>query len=153
MAYLEHTVHVDASWAILEAVSLNPDRLLEWAAGVTHVEPDGIFPESGGTLKLTYEAAGVTLHIDWMIVDREPGEYVLFRMAGMLEGISQWEISPEEGGTRLTCTYNYEIPWGAIDENGKRREVEQANAEMLAQSLNNLAALVVSEKLIHIRRL
>jgi uncharacterized membrane protein len=142
MTTVERSVYVDAPSEAIDAVTLDPDRLPDWYVGVQRVEPDGVYPEPGGRVVMIYRAAGVSFDITMTSLEGVPGEYYLFGMEGMIAGTNRWTHTPEGSGTRLTVTFDYEVPGGGLGQALDRLLIERMNTDQLEKSLANLKALV-----------
>lgn len=146
MTTLEASIYIEAPWEDVEAVSLQPERLPEWYAGVERVESDGIFPAVGGTITLSYRAAGIPFDTDMTMVEHVEGQYTLYELNGMITGTTRWDVAPEQTGTVLTATFEYEMPGGGLGQIADKLFVEKMNAQNLEKSLKNLAKLVEAER-------
>ncbi len=142
MTVLERTIFIQAPWDTVDSVALDPWRLPEWYAGVHEVQPDGVFPEPGGAVKMAYKAAGVSFDVTMTTLELVRGQYVLYQLAGMITGTTRWSHTPEGNGTWLTARFEYEVPGGGLGKVIDRLLLERMNAENLEKSLENLKALV-----------
>ena len=142
MTTVERTLFINVPWEQVDAVALDPLRLPEWFAGVEQAEPDGVYPQPGGSVKLTYQVAGVKFAVTMTTLELVPGQYVTYRLEGMIKGISTWSHRPEGGGTWLTASFDYEVPGGGVGQVLDKLLIERMNADNLEKSLANLKALV-----------
>jgi uncharacterized membrane protein len=60
----------------------------------------------------------------------------------MITGSNDWAYQAEGEHTRLTATFEYEIPGGGVGQAINKLVVERMNTENLEKSLANLKALV-----------
>lgn len=142
MTTVERSVFINATSEGIDAVSLDPWRLPEWYAGIEHVEPDGVFPQPGGAVKMAYKSAGITFNLTMTTLEHVVGEYILYQLSGMIAGSTRWTHTPEGSGTRVTAVFDYEMPGGGLGQIADRLFVERMNTENLEKSLQNLKALV-----------
>ena len=142
MTTVERSILINASPDAINAVTLDGRRLPEWYAGIQQAEPDDLFPEPGGKVELVYKAAGVTFNITMTSLELVRGQSVTQQMEGMITGTSRWVYTPEGDGTRVTATFEYEMPGGVLGKAINKLMVERMNAKNLEKSLENLKALV-----------
>ncbi|GAB4477046.1 MAG: hypothetical protein Kow00124_19800 [Anaerolineae bacterium] len=142
MAALERSIFINGTTDEIDAITLDPWRLPEWYEGVEHVEPDGVYPEPGGVVNMTYRAAGIAFTIKMTCLELVRGEYALYQMEGMMSGTNRWIHTPEGNGTWLTAQFEYELPGGGLGKAFDRLVVERMNAENLEKSLARLKELV-----------
>jgi carbon monoxide dehydrogenase subunit G len=142
MARLEHSVFIDASIDQVEAVLYDGSRLAEWVGGVQQAQPDSVFPQPGGTVQLVYSVAGLSFPVTLSSVEVNPGHSATTRFEGAINGSNVWTFQPEDGGTRVTCVFEYDLPGGQIGQAVDRMVFEKQNAANLERGLNALKALV-----------
>jgi uncharacterized membrane protein len=141
MTKLERNVLINASVDDIQAIADDPGRLPEWYAGIEKAESDGLFPEPGGKVELVYKAAGITFNLTQTSVEHVPGQYGVNKMEGMITGTNRMTFVPEGDGTRVTMSFEYEMPGGGIGKVVDRLVAERMNAQNLEKSLENLKAL------------
>ncbi len=144
MTTIERSIFINAPIDAVEHITLDGRRLPEWYAGIEHAEPDDVYPEPGGKVKMLYKAAGINFTITMTSLEHVPSQSVTYKMEGMITGTNHWVTTAEGSGTRLAATFNYEIPGGALGQALNKLVVERMNAENLEKSLNNVKALVES---------
>lgn len=142
MTRLERSIHIEGSSEDIDRYSLDPNRLPDWYAGVERVEPDGVFPQPGGVVRMVYKAGPATLNIDMTSQELDRGSHALYRLDGMMEGTTRWTHIPEGDGTRLEAVFEYELPGGGLGKVADRLVVERMNAQNLEKSLESLKQLV-----------
>ena len=142
MTVLDRSIVINASTEAIDAVTLDGHRFPEWYAGVQESHPDNTYPEPGGVVNLVYKTAGITFNLSLTSLRIIRGQSLLLRMDGMIAGKSRWVYTPEDGGTRVTCTFQYEIPGGGAGKALDRLLIERMNAKNLEESLQNLKAVV-----------
>ena len=54
MTTVERSVFINAPADAVSDISTDPSRLPEWYSGIERAEPDGVFPERGGKVAVTY---------------------------------------------------------------------------------------------------
>jgi uncharacterized membrane protein len=141
MTTLERNVLINASADDIQAISDDPARLPEWYAGIEQAEGDGVFPEPGGKVELVYKAAGITFNLTQTSAERVAGQSGVNKMEGMITGTNRMTFAPEGEGTRVTMSFEYEMPGGGIGKVVDRLVAERMNAQNLEKSLENLKTL------------
>ena len=142
MTTVKRDIFINAPVDAVEAISLDGRRLPEWFAGIERAEPDGVYPQAGGKVNLVYKTAGVTFNITMTSLELKRGQSVIYQMEGMIAGTSGWVTAPEGSGTRLTATFDYDMPGGGLGQVIDKLVVERMNVENLEKSLKSLKALV-----------
>ena len=142
MTALERSIVINGTAAEINAITSDGDRLPEWYAGITKAASDGIFPEPGGKVKLTYKAAGITFELSQTSLEYEAGKVGKYKMEGMITGINEVIFEPVDEGTRFTLKFDYEMPGGGVGKIVDKLVVERMNAKNLEESLESIKALV-----------
>ncbi|WP_302080051.1 SRPBCC family protein [Salinibaculum rarum] len=110
MVAVSKSIHVDADPESVFAFLDDPQGHVEVTPSLvdaTNVEP----LESGGKqLEFTYSIAGVKLAGELVQTVHDPDRRMTFEMSGQLNGEVDIEIEPDDGGSRVTYTGDYEIP-------------------------------------------
>jgi carbon monoxide dehydrogenase subunit G len=142
MAVVQRSIKINASPAatmtLLSDASLWPD----WYPGMTSIDIVAPFPAIGGQVTFGVKSAGLTMAVTETVVDFQPDKLHLFEMEGMLRGRARWEVTPEREGTRLTTTFDYELPGGVIGKMANALVVKRLNATSLEGGLQNFKELV-----------
>lgn len=142
MAIVQRSVQIKASphetMARLEDASHWPD----WYPGMTEINVSAPFPQEGGKVAFKVRSAGVSLPITETVLEYQPDRLQVLQMEGMLSGRARWELIPEDGGTRLTTTFDYKLPGGVLGQLADALMVKRMNAKSLEQGLHNFKALV-----------
>jgi carbon monoxide dehydrogenase subunit G len=141
MTTVERDIFINASIDEIDAIALDGYRLPEWFAGVEKAEPDDIYPEVGGQVRLVYKAAGLKFNITMTTEELERGYYAIFRLEGMMTGTHRWEHTPEDDGTRTRVRFDYETSGGVFGQVVDQLIVQRMNTRNLETSLENLKAL------------
>jgi uncharacterized protein YndB with AHSA1/START domain len=142
MTTVERSIFINATPDEINAISLVPERMPEWYAGIEHAVSDDVFPEAGGMAEMVYKAAGIKFDMTMTVIEYVPGEYITYQMGGMITGVTTWATTPEGGGTQLSAIFEYEMPGGGVGKVVDRLVVERMNTDNLEKSLHNLKALV-----------
>jgi carbon monoxide dehydrogenase subunit G len=142
MTTLDRNTFVNAPIEDIEMVTLDPTRLPEWYAGIEQVESDGVFPETGGQVSVLYKSAGIHFDLTMTSLEMVRGQGAVFQLEGMVTGTNRWTYAPEGDGTRVSVSFDYEIPGGALGKLADKLVVERMNADNLEKSLASLKALV-----------
>jgi uncharacterized membrane protein len=141
MTRVERSIFINAPIETIDAIALDGQRLPDWFAGVEQAEPDDVYPEPGGRVKLVYKAVGVTFTLTMAVLELKRGQFATFRLEGMITGTHHWAHTPEGSGTRTTATFEYEMPGGALGKVVDKLVVERTNSQNLEKSLEALKAL------------
>jgi hypothetical protein len=139
---LERSIVINATTEAIDRVTLDGARFPEWYAGVQQATPDDLYPEPGGRVALVYRAAGARFNMTMTSLRIVHGHSLLLRMEGMITGKSRWIYTPEGEGTRVSCTFEYDVPGGDVGQAFNKLILERMNAENLEKSLANLKAVV-----------
>ena len=142
MTTIRKSIQINAPVEQLEAVFTDPHRLPEWYPGVTTVDPSPGYPvEVGSTCNITYKAGGMTMESKFTTMENVPQVKRVFQMEGMITGTNRMTFRPEGEGTRVTMSFEYEMPGGGVGKLVDRLLAERMNAQNLEKSLENLKAL------------
>lgn len=141
MTTVERTILINAPAETVGDIAQDPARLPEWYSGIEQAEPDDVFPETGGQVAVVYKAAGVSFDITMTALEHVPGYAQTNRMEGMITGTNRWVYEPEGDAVRVTATFDYEMPGGALGQVADKLVVERMNTENLEKSLAALKAL------------
>lgn len=142
MAIVQRNVQVKTSPQETMALLSDANRWPDWYPGMTGVEIAAPFPDVGGKVKFKVKSAGVSMPITETVLEYQPDELQLLRMEGMLSGRARWEVTPDGDGTRLTTTFDYVLPGGALGKIADVLLVERMNGKTLEEALHNFRALV-----------
>lgn len=143
MAKIERSIVINTSWQNVDAVALDGNRIPEWFSGVEKSEPDSIYPQIGGKVKLLYKAGPMSFDLTQTVLEYVPGSYILFRIeGGVIKGTSRWSHSPEGNGTRLTNILDYETQGGGLGAIADKILLERMNTDQMEKSLARLKQLV-----------
>jgi uncharacterized membrane protein len=143
MAKIERSIVINTSWQNVDAVALDGNRIPEWFSGVEKSEPDSIYPQIGGKVKLLYKAGPMSFDLTQTVLEYVPGSYILFRIeGGVIKGTSRWSHSPEGNGTRLANILDYETQGGGLGAIADKILLERMNTDQMEKSLARLKQLV-----------
>jgi coenzyme Q-binding protein COQ10 len=141
MTTVERSIFVNAPPEVVTEISQDPTRLPEWYKGIEQAEPDGVYPEVGGSVAVVYKTAGASFDITMTAVEHVPGQSQVNQMEGMITGTNSWWFEPEGEGTHVTARFEYQMPGGALGKVADKLVVERMNEENLEKSLQALKAL------------
>jgi carbon monoxide dehydrogenase subunit G len=141
MAMVQRNIQINAPPQETMALLSDASRWPDWYPGMTEINVVDPFPEQGGKVSFKVKSAGVSMPITETVLDYQPGKLQLFQMEGMLSGRARWEVAPEGDGTRLTTTFDYALPGGAIGKLADAVIVKRLNGKSLEEGLNNFKAL------------
>lgn len=139
---LEKSIFIQATTEKIDEVTLNGNRFPEWYVGVKTATPDPNYPEVGSATHVEYKAAGITFNMSMTVENIIYGQLLTLKMDGMITGSSHWVYTPEANGTRLTCTFRYQVPGGGLGQLANKLIVERMNADNLEKSLQSLKEVV-----------
>ena len=142
MAIVQRTVQIKASPQETMALLSDASRWPDWYPGMTELSITAPFPEKGGKVAFKAKSAGLSMPVSETVIDYQPGKLQLFQMEGALSGRARWELTPEGDGTRLTTTFDYELPGGVFGKIADALIVKRMNRKSLGEGLNNFKALV-----------
>ena len=142
MAIVQRTVQIKASPQETMALLSDASRWPDWYPGMTELSITAPFPEKGGKVAFKAKSAGLSMLVTETVIDYQPGKLQLFQMEGALSGRARWELTPEGDGTRLTTTFDYELPGGVFGKIADALIVKRMNRKSLGEGLNNFKALV-----------
>ncbi|MEZ5078676.1 MAG: SRPBCC family protein [Solirubrobacterales bacterium] len=145
MAIVQRKVQIEASRQETMAVLSDASRWPDWYPGMTEIDIAAPFPEKGGEVAFKVKSAGVSMRITETVLDYRPEELQLLEMDGILSGHARWELFPEGDGTRLTTTFDYELPGGVFGKIADALIVKRINAKSLEEALRNFKALVEAQ--------
>jgi hypothetical protein len=94
------TMHVDAEPEQVLSFFLDATAMpADWTMEVVHESPDVVGNSYEWTVKLLgIPRKGVTVYTDYV-----PGERLVFRNFGLMEGTATWTVEPEDGGSKATA--------------------------------------------------
>jgi carbon monoxide dehydrogenase subunit G len=139
---VQRNVQIKASQQETMALLSDASRWPDWYPGMTEINVAAPFPEEGGKVAFKVKSAGMSMPITETVLDYQPDKLQLFQMEGMLSGRACWELTPEGDGTRLTTTFDYALPGGALGKVADALMVRRMNDKSLEEALNNFKALV-----------
>jgi uncharacterized membrane protein len=142
MARIEKSVVIDADTAAIDEYAINAITWPQWFAGVEAVQPDGVFPEQGGKLKVTYKAAGMAFDVVMTTREIVHGDHIIFDMEGMINGSQHWQYTAAGSGTNVMCTFDYDVAGGGLGAIADKLVVERMNTGNIENSLANLKRIV-----------
>ncbi|MDQ2072459.1 SRPBCC family protein [Haloarcula sp. H-GB4] len=100
---------------------------------------------SGNRAAYEYEMFGLTFTGEVRATTYEPPERIVYEMRGDLTGRIAWRFEPEDGGTRLTYTADYEVP-GPLPEFLLAPLIRWYNRREVRKLLENVAEAVEGEE-------
>ena len=141
MAYVERDIVVAAPLEVIFDYASLPDNLPQWYDGIVSVNPDGVWPQEGGQVDITYQVAGLNLDLTATVLTNNAPHEFMFQMDGMVTGTSTWTYAEEGDGTRVQVAFDYQLPGGVLGQVADKLVVEQANIARGERSLSNLKAI------------
>jgi uncharacterized membrane protein len=142
MAIVQRNVQVKASPLQTMALLSDASRWPDWYPGMTELETVDPFPDEGGKVSFKVKSAGLSMPITETVLEYQPDKLQLLRMEGMLSGRARWEVTPDGDGARLTTTFDYALPGGALGKLADALLVKRMNAKSLEEALENFRALI-----------
>lgn len=142
MATIEKSIVINATTDEIDKYAIDAHTYPEWFAGVESVVVDDTFPEVGGTVAVKYKSAGLTLDMTMKSVSIEHGDHLTIEMEGMISGTQSWQYEQVDGGTEVSCTFDYTMKGGGLGAIADKLVAERMNTQNLEKSLESLKALV-----------
>jgi carbon monoxide dehydrogenase subunit G len=142
MTIVQRDVHIKATPEQTMTLLSDASRWPDWYPGMTELGITAPFPEVGGKVTFKVKSAGMSMPMTETVLDYQPGSLQVFEMEGMLSGQARWELAPEGDGTRLTTTFDYALPGGALGKIADGLIVRRMNGKSLEEGLHNFKALV-----------
>jgi carbon monoxide dehydrogenase subunit G len=142
MAIVQRNVQIKASPQETMALLSDASQWPDWYPGMTQIDIAAPFPDKGGKVTFKVKSAGMSMTVTETVLDYEPGKLQLLEMEGMMSGQARWELGPEGDATRLTTTFDYEMPGGVFGKIADGLIVKRMNANSLGEALDNFKALV-----------
>jgi carbon monoxide dehydrogenase subunit G len=142
MAIVQRNVQIKASPHETMTLLSDASRWPDWYPGMTEIDITAPFPEEGGKVSFKVKSAGMSMPVTETVLDYQPDKLQLLQMQGMLSGRARWELTPEGEGTRLTTTFDYTLPGGALGMLADALIVKRMNGKSLDEGLRNFKALV-----------
>jgi carbon monoxide dehydrogenase subunit G len=140
MTYMEHSIVINATPEEIDAFANDPSRWPEWYPGIVQTQTEGNYPEPGSVVNMEYKATGTTFNFTYTSLEYMPGQSLRAQMEGMVTGVSTYTYIPEADGTRITGSFEYEIPGGVLGKIADKLVLERMNDTNLRDSLANLKA-------------
>ena len=142
MAIVQRNVLIEASPLQTMGLLSDASRWPDWYPGMTEIDIAPPFPEAGGKVVFKVKSAGMWMPITETVLEYQPGKLQLLQIDGTMSGRARWELTPEDGGTRLTTTFDYALPGGVFGKIADVLMVRRMNAKSLEGALHNFKALV-----------
>lgn len=142
MALVERNILISATPEIIDSYVLNPAMMPEWFVGAESVEADGHYPAVGGRINVVYRTMGIAFNLTLTSESFAQGQHLHLHMDGMITGTQNWHYEPAGGGTRLHCSFDYDVPGGGLGKALDKLLLERINAENVEKSLENLKSLI-----------
>ena len=142
MAVIQRSVQIEASPQATMALLSDASRWPDWYPGMADLHVTTPFPEKGGKVTFKVRSAGRSMTVIETVIDYQADKLQVLQMEGMLSGRARWELTPEGDGTRLTTTFDYALPGGALGKIADTLIVKRFNTKSLVQGLSNFKTLV-----------
>ena len=148
MAIVQRNVLIEASPLQTMGLLSDASRWPDWYPGMTEIDIAPPFPEAGGKVVFKVKSAGMSMPITETVLEYQPGKLQLLQIDGTMSGRARWELTPEDGGTRLTTTFDYALPGGVFGKIADALMVRRMNAKSLEEALHNFKALVERQSIV-----
>lgn len=142
MATIKKSIIINASTDDIDKYAIDANTYPQWFAGVESVEVDGTFPEVGGTVAVKYKSAGLTMDMTMISIAINRGESLTIEMDGMISGTQSWLYEASDGGTKVNCTFDYNMKGGGLGAIADKLVAERMNTQNLEKSLESLKQIV-----------
>ena len=142
MATIEKSIVINATTQEIDEYAIDANTYPQWFAGVESVTVDDTFPEVGGTVAVKYKSAGLTLDMTMKSISVQHGDHLTIEMDGMISGTQKWQYSTADGGTKVSCTFDYNMKGGGLGAIADKLVAERMNTQNLEKSLESLKQIV-----------
>jgi hypothetical protein len=146
MVTIERSIDVTATAEAVTALMNDTQKFSHLFAGVEKVEPDEMYPQMGGTLKLLYKVAGLSLEIEQRVIEERAGfrkaesemRILQFSHLRPLKGFNTFQWEAAAGSIRLTFIYQYDPPHFKTGKEMEKWMIRRYTAAGLEKSLKNI---------------
>ena len=128
----------------IDRVMNDASRWPEWYAGISSADPDDLFPQAGGKVKVVYQIMGMDFDIEFTQLSYKFANSSQLQMKGILDGISYVELHPENGNGNLFFDFQYDIKNLRIGRLLERM-VHKKTIKNLESSLSSLQSLIEND--------
>ncbi len=142
MAMVQRNVQIKASPQETMRLLSDASQWPDWYPGMKKINITAPFPQEGGKVSFKVKSAGVSMPLTETVLEYQPDSLQVLQMEGMLSGRARWEVSADGDGTRLTTTFDYELPGGVFGRTADALIAKRMNTKALEQALQNFKALV-----------
>ena len=142
MAIVQRHIQIKSSPQETMALVRDASRWPDWYPGMSEIDIAAPFPEEGGKVAFKVKSAGMSMPITETVLEYQPDKLQLLQIDGAMSGRARWELTPQGDGTRLTTTFDYELPGGVFGKIANALMVKRMNAKALEEALHNFKALV-----------
>jgi carbon monoxide dehydrogenase subunit G len=142
MATIEKSTFIAAPVERIYAILADPDRLPQFAPGVSRVEDvrrtaDGV----GTSARIVYSVMGIEFPMIVRLTEHEPPHRAVVAMSGGIDGTQTWTLVAQGDGTRLGDRVEYELRGGLLGKALDALLVERMNEKNIERMLENLKLL------------
>ena len=139
MATIHQSIDIAAPAEQVFAILTDPQRLPEYAPGVTSVEDIRSTEQHlGDSFRATYAVLGLRFPMSFTVTEHEPPTSRTTRFEGGMKGAWTWRLSPRGKSTHLTTTMEYEMAGGILGKAMNAVLVERMNEKNAKGMLKNL---------------
>lgn len=139
MPQVERSAYFDLPPRDVQVYLSTPANTGEWLVGFSPgADPLPTEPAVAGTaFDAVFSMAGVNFNVTITYAEHEDGVYDVLHVQGGVSSTTTWRYEPEGSGTRVTATFEYEVPGAALGRIADMLVIERLNAKNLEQSLEN----------------
>ena len=139
MLTIHKSIDIDAPAERVFAILADPERLPEYAPGVTSVENIRQTEQHlGDSFRATYAVLGLHFTMSCTVTEHEPPTKSTTRFEGGMKGTWTWRLSPRGKSTCLTTEMEYEMAGGILGKAMNAVLVERMNEKNAERMLENL---------------
>lgn len=135
------------------SVDSDPKKVIEYIANVKNHPAfisalksvdniRGDVKSKGTTWDWTFVMAGVEIKGKAEALDHVEGKRYSFKTSGGIDSVFTYSVEPENGGSRLTLSVEYEMPNNILAKIADKAVVERLNEEEGERATENLKAIL-----------
>jgi len=146
MPVIERSTTINAPLEQVFQLLDTPERVGEWAPGVTRVADIKQTPQRiGDSARITYSVLGLRFPMKMTVVEYNRPRKVTTRMEGGMGGTFAWSLEPQGLATRVQMRIDYTMKGGILGKAANTLLVERMNERNAERMLENLKMLTEAE--------
>ncbi len=148
MPQIEQSILIQASpSAVFSVIAHEPERMPEWWTALEIQQRVTPPPTAVGSIAhYVYNMLGMRIKGEHQVLVYEAPRHLVVRTVSGIDSMFDFSLAALDGDeTQLTMRVAYTLPGSVLGHLINRRTIEQQNEQVVAESLNNLKALVEAE--------